>query len=383
MYFFLFLALSAVVPYLTLYLSDVAQLSGSQIGVVLSVGPVIGLFATPFWTGLADASKRHAFIYACAIGSAVLLYALVPFVGSFVVLLAIFTALAFFGSHLLPMQDSATMHMLGNFKDRYGQVRFWGTVGWGLGGLLFGWLFDFTGLVWMFWICSGFLAIALSLAGRMQFDQAQSQSVSFFKNLRELISKAPIQLFLLATVLAATGLSTHNNYLSLLLNELSGPDATVFGWSLPVARLIGIVVVIGVVSELPVMFHSERLLARLGTRGLVIISLLIIAGRNLLYALSDEIWPILLVQALHGLTYALLWVGGVSFMARHAPKGLSSTAQGLFSTAQVGVGYAAGNLFGGVLMDTAGLQGMFAISGLVVLAGFGLLMLLDRRYHIF
>ncbi|MCW5875616.1 MAG: MFS transporter [Anaerolineales bacterium] len=381
MYFFTFLALSAVIPYLTLYLDSVG-FSGAQIGVLLGVGPVIGLFATPFWTGVADASRRHSLVLGVAIGMVALVYALVPFVRSFEMMLVAFVAIALFASHLLPTEDSAAMHMLGESKNRYGEVRFWGTVGWGLGGLLFGWLYNFSGLVWMFWICSSLLLIALSLVSRLRFEQV-TQRESFFTNLRELTNRTPLRLFLLATMLAAIGLSTHNHYLSLLLNELSQANATVFGWAASAASLMGVVVVIGVLSELPVMRFSEGLLNRLGTRGLLLVSLLVISSRNLLYAVNNEIWVILLLQALHGLTFALLWVGGVSFMARNAPKGLSATAQGLFTAAQVGVGYAIGNLVGGLLIDVAGVRGMFAATGSVVLAGIVLVIVLDRRYRIF
>ncbi|MCW5878533.1 MAG: MFS transporter [Anaerolineales bacterium] len=380
MYFFTFLGLSAVIPYLALYLDSIG-FSGSQIGVILSIIPFVSMFSTPFWSGLADASKRHKTVLVVAIVSAIFLYGITPLVSSFNWMVVVFVGLALFTSHLLSLADSATMHMLGEFKERYGAIRFWGTAGWGIGGPLFGWLFNYTGLVWMFWFASAILVLPLLLVRHLQFD-VQQQKESFFTDLRGLIGDRRLLLFLFATFLAAAGQTAHGSYLSLLLNQLGQDGATLFGWAIPVASLLGAALLLSMLSEVPIMVYSARLLNHLGTRGLLFISLLLSAGRNLLYAFTDQLWVLLLLQLLHGLTFALLWIAGVHFMARNAPKGLSATAQGLFNAALSGIGYGLGNLVWGIFIDQVGVQNMYAISGSMILAGFGLVALLERRFRI-
>ena len=51
----------------------------------------------------------------------------------------------------------------------------------------------------------------------------------------------------------------------------------------------------------------------------------------------------------------------------HAPDNLKTTAQGLFGATVFGVGMATGGFFGGVLLESLGGQGMFAIFGAVVM----------------
>ena len=50
------------------------------------------------------------------------------------------------------------------------------------------------------------------------------------------------------------------------------------------------------------------------------------------YTLFSDPWMILLVEPLHGVTYALLQLSSVLYAAKLAPKGLETTTQGLKDT---------------------------------------------------
>ena len=57
-YFFFYGANAAVIPFLNLYLARVG-LSGTQIGIVSSVFPLVLIVATPFRGILGDITRRH------------------------------------------------------------------------------------------------------------------------------------------------------------------------------------------------------------------------------------------------------------------------------------------------------------------------------------
>lgn len=380
-YFITFLAFSAILPYMALYFSSIG-FTGSQIGALLGLGPLLSLFATPFWTGVADSTKRHNLVLVGGIVVLLVGYALVPLLPSFTHVLIVVAFVALLSSQVISLQDSATMHMLGDRRDLYGRIRLWGTVGWGLGAPVFGALFDQYGLVWMFWIYSGLMAVSLLLVNKLEFDRT-AQSVSVIAGLRALASNPRWRLILLISFLAALGLAAHNSYVSLLVDDLGVGGQTVFGLLIPASTIVGIVLLVSTMFELPVMFFSTSLLSRLGDRGLFVASLAVISLRNLVYGISPNALHIVLIQVLHGFTFAGLWLAGVNFVAQNAPTGLKATAQGLFNTVLIGFGFATGNLLGGVLIDLVGVRGMYLSTSLVVLLGLLLVLILDRKFNIF
>lgn len=380
-YFVTFLAFSAILPYIALYYSSIG-FSGVQIGALLGLGQILSLVATPFWTGVADASKRHHLVLVGGILVLLAGYAVIPILGSFTQVLVAVVLIALLSSQVISLQDSATMHMLGARGDLYGRLRLWGTVGWGIGAPVFGQLFDKYGLVWMFWSYSILMAVSLLLVNKLEFDQTK-QSASVFSGLRELTRSSTWRLFLLISFLAALGMAAHNSYLSLLVQDLGAGGQTVFGLLIPATTIVGIVLLISTICEIPVMFFSNSLLLRFGDRGLLLASLAVISLRNMLYVISTNALHVFAVQVLHGFTFAALWVAGVNFVAQNAPTGLNATAQGLFNTVLIGFGFAAGNLLSGVLIDLIGVRAMFAATSVLVLSGLIVVVSLNRHFRIF
>ena len=81
------------------------------------------------------------------------------------------------------------------------------------------------------------------------------------------------------------GLAMINHYLFLYLNEL-GASSVVMGWALTMAT----------VSELFVMYFSDRLLRWLGARGLLLVALGILGARLMTYTLVSVPGWVLVIQ---------------------------------------------------------------------------------------
>jgi MFS family permease len=353
-------------------------LSGGEIGILLGVGPLLSLLATPFWTGIADSRNLHRQVLVAGAIAMIILYALIPFLQSFLVILGAVVLLALLSSHVLTLEDTATMHVLGEHREQYGRIRLWGTVGWGIGAPVFGAILDAAGLPWMFWCYGILMAGNLFLLARLEFD-TNSQSEGFSAGMWTLLKNPAWLLFLLAAFLGALGMSAHGSFLSLRVASLDPAALTVFGLALPASAIVGVALLVSTMSEVPVMFFSGPILPRFRNRDLILFGLGIIALRNFLYAIAADGTQIVLIQVLHGLTFAILWMAGINFVAKHAPRGIAATAQGLFNTILLGFGLAAGNLVNGFLIDLTGIQGMYAISAGLVLLGLVMVLFLNRR----
>ncbi len=363
-YFFIFAAWACITPFFVLYLQSLG-FSGAQIGILTGIGPLIGLAAKPFWAGYADATNRHRLVLYLSVGAAVALNAIFPFLRSFSLILGVQILMAVLSSHTLPMVDSAAIHMMGSNRDRYGSVRLWGTVSWGIVSALAGFVLDRLGLVSMFWIFCVLMSINLFLLSSLQFEENPERG-TYFAQVGRLV-REPRWLLFLATVLAAGIGSTAHEYFPLLIQAVPSPSqwlpATISG-----VAIVGIAVTISTISETPIMAASHWFLRTLSSRGALYLSILSMGVRCFLYAGIANPDQVLLLQVVHGFTYPLMWVAGINFVAEMAPRGLSSTAQGLFSAMFMGIGTALGYYLCGLLIDKVGVFSMFSIIGWVVMA---------------
>jgi oligosaccharide:H+ symporter len=365
LYFLYFASLSAVVPYLALFYRE-RGLSGGETGLLLSVSSVVSIFASPFWSGLADARRRHRLVLIRALAIVVAMMVVFPLLPAawYFPFIAVY---AFFVSPIISLVDSATFAMLGERRERYGRLRIWGTIGWGLCAPLAGAFLQKHGLEWGFWIYAAGMFLALFPASRLTFQPGQT-GTSFLAGLRSLLTRRRWVVFLGMTFVAGIGLSVANSYLSLLMESRGGRPA-----------LTGLALTVATLAELPVMFFSYLLLRRLKTRGLFLLAIGVTGLRSLLYAIVPSPAGLIVVQLLHGFTFPALWVAGVTFTSENTPPGLSATAQGIFGSTLVGFGAAAGSLLGGWLMEGMSPAGMYAVIGAVVLSGLAVYLLFESR----
>jgi PPP family 3-phenylpropionic acid transporter len=112
---------------------------------------------------------------------------------------------------------------------------------------------------------------------------------------------------------------------------------------------------------------------------MLVIAMTTIGLRLVCYSLTTLPWVVLIIQLCHGLTFAVIYTAGVHFADLVAPPGMKATSQGMFAGALMGFGSAAGGLLGGLLLDRFSPDGMYAITGTLVLVGLIAFLLVERR----
>lgn len=367
LYYFLFYgAISFLFPFLALFYQS-QGLTGSQIGLLAAVSPMIATFGAPLWTGAADATRRHKLIAIVSILGVVTVALIFPQVASFSGLLLMVCLYAFFASPIGSLSDSAVLALLGEGKERYGRIRLWGTVGYGAVAPLAGGLVGRLGLEWVFWGYAILMLAGLVILSQIPFRQSLSGG-SFRGGIRVLLTNRAWMLFLVMVFIAGTGMATINNYLFIYMEGL-GSSKPLMGFALTVSTL----------SEIPAMFFSDRLLRRFGARGMLVIAMTAIGVRLVCYSLAVQPWTVLVIQLIHGLTFAVIFIAGVHFADQIAPPGMKATTQGMFASTLMGFGAATGGLLGGLLLEQAGPAVMYRMVGLVVLAGLAAFLLIERR----
>jgi PPP family 3-phenylpropionic acid transporter len=358
-------AMASLSPFLMLRYERLG-LSGDQIGLLAGLSPLVTLVGASLWGGAADATQQHQRLLKFAIGGVMVLALALSVVTQFWLLLSIVALLAFFSTPIMPLMDHSVLDLLGDQQDQYGKLRVWGAIGWGVAGPIMGQLVEWFGMGVPFYGYIAFMFGGLVIAARMPISHA-SIGQGWWHGVQRLAGDRRWVPFLLFALLGGVALSVVHSYLFLYMKTLEA-SSSLMGFALTAATL----------SEVAVFGLSDRLLIRLGTRKLLMLGLSAHIARVLLYSFIRAPWMVLPVQLLHGFSFSMIWVAGVSHASRLAPAGMGATVQGLFSSVFFGMGGSLGALSGGMVYERLGFPMMFRLSAIWGLLGLVLLATIGR-----
>ena len=366
-YFMYYAAAAALVPFLIVYYQDLG-LTGTQIGFLASIPPLVSLFSAPFWGALADMTQQYKLSLLIAMSGAILLALAMSIFTTFAWLIPVVIMFAFFSSPIMPLVDTTTMSLLEGEKKHYGRIRLWGAIGWGIAAPVVGWLIKAGSIAWAF--RSYAVIMAIGLLNTLRIPVSGRIRGAFREGAQILLTNPRWLVFLVVAFSGGMALSMISNFLFIFLRSLKADEF-----------LLGLTLTAATFSELPVLYFSERLLRRWNVRQLMKVAILFLAIRALAYSLIKTPWLALPIQLLHGPTFSLMWFSGVSFADEIASAGLGATAQGLFSGVMLGVGSAAGAFLGGLLYDHIGIVSMFRVTALGSLFALGFMFLMEKMNH--
>ena len=114
-YLLYFAAIASLMPYIVLYYRQLG-FTGTQIGLLAGMSPLITLVGAPLWTGIADTTRRHRLVMSLTIAVAALLALIFPTFKTLGPVILLAALVAFFGAPITSLADSATMTMLAGEK---------------------------------------------------------------------------------------------------------------------------------------------------------------------------------------------------------------------------------------------------------------------------
>lgn len=362
----LFAGYAFVLPFLVLYYQR-SGFTGTQIGLLSGITPLITMIGASLWTALADSTRRHRLIMSITILIGALSVFLFPFFNTFVPILLIAILFNAFFAPISSFADSATMFMLADKKEMYGRIRMGGTIGFGIAAILAGVLVQRYGLHMAFWGCAVLLLMGLVLSQKLTHSTVTSTG-STLQGIRILLTNRRWLLFLVLAFAGGLALAGTNTYLFPFLKELGANEST-----------MGLAAMLGTLSEIPVLFYGHFLVRRFKPFGLLMLAMAFTGLRLLAFAASDTPTLALIVQLFNGLTFPAMWVAGVTYANENAPTGLSATAQGMFGAMVFGFGTAVGGFAGGPLLESFGGRSIYIVFGLAVLGTVSIVALLQRH----
>ncbi len=349
--------------------------SNSQIGLVIAVRCVAGILCQPALGGFAD---RHPLIPLKFITSASLTVSLCAGVVLITVplgllgTLAVFFIIGGFEVSAYPLVDSmAIQYINAGIPIGYSLGRGIGSFSYAVVSLLLGFLVRLRGVEITLPVPAVFLVLELVIILTYPSFPAQPRGEDEERprprSIAALLRACPdFTLMLAAIFLGISAMVPLSNFLVNIIKSRGGGPTD-----------LGPALFLMAAAELPSAFLFPRL-RRLGSAGLISLSLGMIAGKALLLFLSGNLCTVLLVQPVQMLGYGLFLPASVFYANEAVPRADRVLGQSLLMVASNGLGGVCGNLIAGCILDAWGVDAMLWFCVLMGLSGAALALLAGR-----
>ena len=361
-YFCYYGAAAAYIPFISIFYAD-RGLSGSQIGVLAAIGPLMALLAAPALSALADKQgRRRRLLVLSLAGTAVALLA-VPLPTSFLWLLPVVAILAVVNSPSIPVADGLVARTATRRGLAYGKMRLWGSVSWAVVAAVGGAFWQQAGFSLMFPIASIFFLLTIPTAGQLEEEDDRPPESKAKVPLRLVMGDVRLRIVLLATMAFGTAMAAVYTFSGIYIDQIGGQS------------LVGLLAAVMAISELPIMLWSERITRRFGGPMTLVLAYACFGIAYVGLAFLQSTILLVVVAVIQGIGFGLFLPTTVRLFADWAPAEWSSTSQGILSAGLWGLAPLIAGPLGGIIFDNAGPAALFlASAGVMGLAGLGLIL---------
>lgn len=357
-YFVQFMPGAAVTVYGGIWFAE-QGLSAGEIGILNALPTLIMLLLNVVVGRIADrAPDWRGVIVIGAVLAGLLPLALFSVSGFWGILL-VWTLLSLPAAAIGPVTDAATMRMTRRRGSQFGPIRAWGTVGYML-------MLVATGFV-VAWAGGGIflpMFVGLSLLRTLaalqlpRFRGPEGAGTPSQAGAARRLRDAMQPFFVLPLVGWSMVFGTH-----IVLNAFQGLLWKEQGFG---ADIIGPLLAVAAIAEAALMFAFAPFARRFSARSLILVSAITAVVRWACMALQPDIMFLIPLQALNAITFALGYLGCMTFIANWTSDEIAAEAQGFFQMLQQAMSVIALIAFGW-------LTGLIGAKAYFVAAAFSLL----------
>ena len=350
-------------PYLPLWLKSLG-LDVVLISVLCSVQAATRMFAPYAWGALSDRTGERAKLMRWGAVLALLASGGLWFQGGAawlgVVLLLIYVQT----SGMMPMTEAAVAHVVthnGVFSTKlYGRVRLWGSLGFMLAVMAAGAWYEHVGMgSFPLIVTLSLLALVVSAFRMPDVKEAHAASAQPAVPMAPVLAQPVVRWFFASVFFHILSHMGIYSFFSLYMDSL--------GYS---KTMIGVLWAVSVTVEIGWFFTQSRWMPRLSLSAWLVLCAGVMALRmGVTASLASMLWLLMLMQALHALTFAAHHSACIALVSHHFPGRLRGRGQALYIIVGYGVPGVVGGLVGGQLSARWGLASVFwATSAMAVCA---------------
>jgi MFS transporter, PPP family, 3-phenylpropionic acid transporter len=335
---------AAYSPFLPVFYES-RGLSGSEIGLLVAIGPVLALVLAPMIAALADRHGWQLLVLRLGLLGAVAAILILPFTNSFLQLILTILLLALATSPMGPISDGIIALMARERGLSYGKMRLWGSLSWVVLPAAMGVITQQVGLAPVFPTAALLYLLTLPVAQLLPVKKSVSSDIRPPVRLRLL--GGSMYAMVACSFFAGTGLFMAVPFASIYMSHLRGQ------W------LVGLFSAVAAASEVPVMLLSERITRLIGAPRTLAVAWSLMACAFLLLGLITEPELLLGAAVLQGLGFGLFLPTAVRLIASLSGSSHGATYQGLFSASFFGLAPLLAGPLAGTLYDAAGPTSVF------------------------
>lgn len=345
MLFMQFMVYGATGTIISLYLTKNLHFSGLETGTVLAMSSISAFVSPLIGAFVADRFLKAKHLYSLCNFTAGAMMLCLSFQTAFVPVLVFYLLYTLLIGPTFGLITAITFHNSTEAREKFGNIRLWGTIGW----ITIAWALS------GFWALTGGhdLVIALRFGGiaavmlsfyglTLPQGQAMSKNEEGFlpiKSLKVLIKKEVLVLAIL-------------NFFVVIIDRFyffgTAPFLKQLGWS---EQNIMPSMSIGQFPEIFAIGMIGFLLRKFGTKMLLLAGLLMEFLRFFFYLIGSSTLLLYTGLSLHGFTYAFFFVTSSIYLDSHCDKESRTGVHQLFSIISMGFASFAGNLIAGKSMD--------------------------------
>ncbi|KAH7946809.1 hypothetical protein HPB52_004431 [Rhipicephalus sanguineus] len=251
---------------------------------------------------------------------------------------------------LTNVSDAAVSNALGTDIELFGRQRLFGALSYGMTSPLIGYLVDvassetFTDYRPCFYVFASAMLLDMILILYVPRIRVAEVSVSFFKDIAQLLSSPEILLFTFFTFLAGSFMGFLNAFETWFLEDLG-----------TTTYLIGLTKTIQCFGAEPVLlFLSAYILRKIGYFYSYSVAFVLFACKAIGYSFLQDVWGLLAMNIVGGAIFPMVYAAMAVFAKKKARPGTAASMVCILGANYDGLGSAAGSLVGGLCIDKLG-----------------------------
>ncbi|MFE5319076.1 MFS transporter [Paenibacillus sp. NPDC056579] len=362
--FSFFMTTAVIVSYFPLYFQSVGY-STIQIGLLYSIGPLIGIVSNLFWGIISDKLQTVKKILLVILAAQLVMSFVVFQTANFGWLMVFMAVFFFFQSPTTSLNDSLTLLNISGTNKSYASFRIWGSIGFAAASLFFGLLLQQRGSGLTAILCLFTIGLSLVLSMLLTDGRSQSGKKIQFSGMVQIVASRQMVLFLLTITVVSVAHRFNDGFLALFLKQL-GADPSIVGWSWMVSA----------VSEIPIFFLLSKYGHKYKELPLLAVCAIVYVIRFLLMSqVENPLW-VIVIQAMHSISFGIFFFTVIRYIQRNVPDEFRATGQAIFAVCWSGVAGLVSGTLGGWLFRDFGPHVMYGIgAALSLIAVFGFLFL--------
>lgn len=345
-YVWFFAGIAAFTPFAAIYYKSLG-FNGAQVGILVAM-PAIGLALTGAWWGaVADTFAAHRMLLRLSLLLGAVLAYVASLLDTFPSVLVAITLLSFSVVPVRSLLDHYAVLIGSQVGRAFGAIRLWGAFGYTTFALTLGRLMNEQ-------VTSLFLvaySVSLLLTCIATYLLPQLPAVTrrpLLEGIGDMVRNARLMLLVFVAFAQAAAASLIVASLGVHIQSLDGDTGQV-----------GVAFAVAAVSELPVFIAGAWLYKRLGPQTMIALILLLYAVRLLLLGMVNDPALVIMLQAMHGVTFGAFLVAGVPRAHELAGREHPATAQAMLTMVSFGFGNITGSFLGGFLLDVTSTSTMY------------------------